>query len=145
MPILLHVSTIIADSEDKILFVREEKAIHRGLWNLPGGHVEFGEHPSAAAVREVREETQLSVTLKALTGIYSGIDPGLQSVRFVFEALSIEGIPKAGDEIMQIAWMTAEEILLKSEAELVGPRFLRRIIRDWRSGQLYPLAVLNEM
>ena len=32
-----------------------------GLWLQPGGHIDPGEHPSAAAVREGREETGLAV------------------------------------------------------------------------------------
>ncbi len=32
-------------------------------WTLPGGGIDFGEHPDAAVVREVHEETGLSCEL----------------------------------------------------------------------------------
>ncbi|MDR7278606.1 NUDIX hydrolase [Catenuloplanes atrovinosus] len=36
-----------------------------GRWMLPGGHVEPGENPAEAALREVREEAGLAATLLA--------------------------------------------------------------------------------
>ncbi|WP_284250097.1 NUDIX hydrolase [Litorihabitans aurantiacus] len=40
-------------------------------WTLPGGGLEHGEHPSAAAVREVTEETGLTIAVGDLLGIDS--------------------------------------------------------------------------
>src|SRR5680860_823118 len=46
---------------------REQVLLHRHrklrLWLPPGGHVEFGELPDEAAVREVLEETGVAVEL----------------------------------------------------------------------------------
>ena len=44
--------------EDRILLVRHREA-ERVYWTLPGGGVEAGETPEAAAVREMLEETGL--------------------------------------------------------------------------------------
>jgi 8-oxo-dGTP diphosphatase len=46
---------------EALLTRRPEYAHLAGLWELPGGKVEPGESPSAAAVRELREETRLIV------------------------------------------------------------------------------------
>jgi ADP-ribose pyrophosphatase YjhB (NUDIX family) len=35
-------------------------------WGLPGGGLEYGEHPETAVVREVREETGLHVSIERL-------------------------------------------------------------------------------
>lgn len=42
----------------------------RDLWNLPGGRVEEGESPWATAIREVKEEVLLDVTIDKLIGCY---------------------------------------------------------------------------
>lgn len=48
-----------------------------GLWTLPGGGLDFGEEPAAAAIREVDEETGYDVDLGDLLGIRSAVlEPG---------------------------------------------------------------------
>jgi 8-oxo-dGTP diphosphatase len=42
-----------------------------GRWTLPGGGLQFGEAPAAAAVREVEEETGLRVELGRVIGVDS--------------------------------------------------------------------------
>ena len=44
---------------------------HAGMWTLPGGGLEFGEHPEVGMVREVEEETGLVVAPTGLAGIDS--------------------------------------------------------------------------
>ena len=56
-------AALFTDQLDRILLV---KPTYTDAWNLPGGVVEPGESPSAAATREVREEIGLVVQLGAL-------------------------------------------------------------------------------
>ena len=58
--------------EQKILLCRLTAMTgSAGMWTLPGGKVEFGEHPDNAVVREVLEETGLTVTIKNLLTVNS--------------------------------------------------------------------------
>jgi 8-oxo-dGTP diphosphatase len=127
---LVHVSTIIRNSENKILFVREAKEIHRGKWNLPGGRLEENEHVRSAAIREVKEETILDVVLTDSVLVIDGISPKIHSLRFVFFAESYSGTAEAGDEILELRWMSHEELLALPDDELVGAPFLRAIIGE---------------
>jgi ADP-ribose pyrophosphatase YjhB (NUDIX family) len=54
-----------------VLLVRRADS---GNWELPGGRVEFGESAQIAAVREVEDESGVTVQVTRLAGIYT--DPG---------------------------------------------------------------------
>jgi len=52
------VTVVLDDVGERVLLVRRHRFIvDRWLWELPGGYVDEGESPAAAAVREVEEET----------------------------------------------------------------------------------------
>ena len=52
---------IIADSENRILFVRERS----DTWDLPGGGLEHGEEVKRALEREFQEELGVSVAIES--------------------------------------------------------------------------------
>jgi len=64
----LGVGVIIEDARGWILL---EKRSDNGMWGPPGGGIEPGESVAQAAVREVREETGLTVEVTRLLGVYS--------------------------------------------------------------------------
>ncbi|MEI5907708.1 NUDIX domain-containing protein [Bacillus spongiae] len=67
------VAVIILNEENKVLL---QKRADVGLWGIPSGHIEIGETVSEAAIREVKEETNLRIRIKKLIGVYS--DPNSQ-------------------------------------------------------------------
>jgi ADP-ribose pyrophosphatase YjhB (NUDIX family) len=71
------VAAIVTDEGGHVLLQRRSD---NGQWGLPGGSVEIGESVSTAIVREVREETGLTVGVERLVGVYS--DPAFQIVRY---------------------------------------------------------------
>ena len=57
-------AVVIFDEEGRVLVLLRPKDMKwaPGKWALPGGHIENGEKPIDAAVREVREETTLQIS-----------------------------------------------------------------------------------
>ncbi|NXY97366.1 NUDIX hydrolase [Streptomyces sp. BR123] len=53
-------AAVITDELGRVLIVNP---VHEERWNLPGGHLEEGELPTAAARREVREELGLDLEI----------------------------------------------------------------------------------
>jgi 8-oxo-dGTP pyrophosphatase MutT (NUDIX family) len=63
------VAAIIRDDRSRVLGLRTPE----GTWTLPAGHIDPGESPREAVVREVREETGLEVVAMRLLDVYGGI------------------------------------------------------------------------
>jgi 8-oxo-dGTP diphosphatase len=60
---------------NKILIAQRKKdsKLEPNKWEFPGGKVEFGEHPEAALVREIKEELDIKIKIKSLHSVLSPI------------------------------------------------------------------------
>ncbi|WP_308196275.1 NUDIX hydrolase [Nocardioides bruguierae] len=96
------------------------------LWTLPGGGVEHGEHPREAVVREVHEETGLSVTVGETNRVISQHRPDatwadgrrrdFHHVRMVFEGWVPRDSPaprtvEVGGSTRDAAWLPLADVL----------------------------------
>jgi 8-oxo-dGTP diphosphatase len=52
---------IIVDRNDRLLLIMKSRGPYTGLFDLPGGKIEYGEQPEDALRREILEETGLSL------------------------------------------------------------------------------------
>jgi 8-oxo-dGTP pyrophosphatase MutT (NUDIX family) len=80
-----------------------------GEWVLPKGHIERGETPEAAAVREVQEEAGVRAMVVARAG-ESTYTVGAQPVRTIFFLMRYEG-EASRKEDRAIAWCRYEDAL----------------------------------
>lgn len=64
----LAVGVILRNVRGEILLERRADC---GLWGLPGGRMDLGESARDTAIREVREETGLEISVERLVGVYT--------------------------------------------------------------------------
>ena len=144
-PTDLTVSAVV-HHEGKYLLV-EEYAMGEIVMNQPGGHIEAGESPEAAVIREVLEETGCDVACGELVGVYLWIHPQTRQqflrIVFVAEYLGCNESRKLDDSIIARRWFTREEIEGK-RGELRSPAVLR-CLHDYEAGRRQSDNLLSGM
>jgi 8-oxo-dGTP pyrophosphatase MutT (NUDIX family) len=108
---------VVSDDAGRILLGRHEVGGH---WVIPGGIIDPGETPAQAMVREVREETGLTVSPTELLGVWGGTAehhvtyPNGHEVDFLliaFEARVVGGrLDTASEELTELGWYQSTEI-----------------------------------
>ncbi|HYM49314.1 MAG TPA: NUDIX domain-containing protein, partial [Candidatus Limnocylindrales bacterium] len=95
----------LIEEHDRVLLVRRDIEPGRGLWGLPGGYVDWDEHPERAMVRECLEETGVEVEPGGLLGIqHILLEDGEGAIVLSYRARLIAGEPAARDETQEVAW-----------------------------------------
>ncbi|MCD8122024.1 MAG: NUDIX domain-containing protein [Clostridiales bacterium] len=92
---------------DRVLALDKTGSDYNGT-TFPGGHVEAGETFSEAVIREMKEETGLTIHHPILKGIYHWYRNGLHNVGLLYRAESCEGELKSSEE-GQVYWITRKE------------------------------------
>lgn len=59
--------------DNKLLMIYRNKEPYKNHWTLPGGKMEYSEHVDEAAVREMKEETNLDCNFEKICGIANEI------------------------------------------------------------------------
>jgi 8-oxo-dGTP pyrophosphatase MutT (NUDIX family) len=145
--------TVSAVVEERGRYLLVEEHTPEGLrLNNPGGHLEPGESPLQAVVREVLEETARGFTPQALVGVYlarfrrpARADHAAGDVTYLsFAYAGSVGAPLPGRAldhgIVRTLWLTADE-LRACAARHRSPLVLQRIA-DHARGQRHPLDVV---
>jgi ADP-ribose pyrophosphatase YjhB (NUDIX family) len=132
---LVGVGAIIIEA-DRVLLVKRGHPPLLGEWSIPGGVLEVGEMLRAAAVREAREETGLTVETSDLLGVYDRVlrdGAGKTLYHYVlidFLCKRVAGEPHGAGDAAEARWFTREEVaklaLPEDTAEVIRKGFERK-------------------
>ena len=144
-PTDLTVSAVI-ERDGQYLMV-EEVASGAIVLNQPGGHLESGESPEQAVVREVLEETGCDVECGDLIGVYLWIHPQTrqQFLRIAYVATLLREDPSRplDDGIIASRWLSRADIEYRRRS-LRSP-LVTRCIEDFEAGRRQSEALLTGM
>ncbi len=99
----------------EILLIKRKNEPFAGKWALPGGFVETDETVIVGAVRELKEETGISLDESRLrfVGYFDtpNRDPRGRLISFAFEVLVDSDVTvKAGDDAGEAQWYSLDEL-----------------------------------
>lgn len=96
---------------NKILLVQEARGRYSGRWGLPKGHVEAGESPEQAVVRELVEETELKGVVLGLAAVRTALKQDDPAVFLCYDVASrTSSIIDQSDEISAAGWYSLTEL-----------------------------------
>lgn len=110
--------------------------LSRGDWSFPGGGLKRGEDPANGAIREVLEETGITLQPQSLTLLFEGTTINPHKLTYYCYAFGIEletkpEVTTHGLELVGAEWRRIDELLAQPDAN----RLLKPALEVWRDAQ----------
>ena len=129
-PYGLTVRAVIYDDTGRILLLKRSSMsrTYAGKWEFPGGKVDPGERFDDAVVREVREETGMSSSIKRYIGAAEAKLPHINAIQLVFE-MEASGTPAISHEHEGLQWAAPADILSVDLVDWAVPFIKKHLLR----------------
>jgi len=141
---LMGVGAVVVD-RGRVLLVRRGREPMKGHWSLPGGMLELGEPLAAGVVREVKEETGLTVEPVELIELVDRIHRDGRRVRYHYVIADylcrvVGGELLAASDADDARWVERAEWNSHNAVKL-DPVTVRVIEAGWQRAQKIQLQV----
>lgn len=144
---LTVITGCVIQDNNRILMVQEGQGVEKELWNFPSGRLENKEKILNAAIREVEEETGYKISISGLLGVYNFISINNdQVIMFCYIGEVVGGsLRYDNNEIINVKWLSFDEIAELSDNKLRTHTLIRKIISDLKNKSTLPLDIVNDM
>lgn len=107
------VDAILVSSARTVLLIERGREPYKGKWALPGGFIDMDESLETACLRELQEETGITINevnqFKAFGAVNR--DPRHRTISVVFYAfVGAEQPAQAGDDAAEAKWFPLDEL-----------------------------------
>jgi ADP-ribose pyrophosphatase YjhB (NUDIX family) len=106
-PLFQVFAAAVMFDQDKRIFLVKATYQRFHPWGLPGGALEYGEHPEQAVVREVWEETRLKVCVEKLLLVNSWLP---DRVGLYYLCRITEGTFMPSDEVSEFNYFPVDDL-----------------------------------
>lgn len=136
----VRVGVVVLDSENRLLLARQNQ---RPFWVLPGGTLESPESMGECAVREIKEEANLDITLGPLLCLADFFAP---NERHIIDAVFVGKLQggvlqrETSENLDEIGFYSREEV---SRMALKPEPLFERVLASWDSGRWEPVGYLG--
>jgi phosphatase NudJ len=138
----------IIERDGRFLLVEEETSDGL-LLNNPAGHLDPGESPLQAVIRETLEETTCGFTPTAFLGMYmsrfrrtrTGEDTTYLRLAFVGDVGEADATLELDEGIVRTVWLTADEI--RAQPQRLRSPLVIECIDAYLAGQRFPLDIVT--
>ena len=110
---------------------KEENDMHKGKYIGIGGHIEPGETKEAACIREIKEETGLTISPEtveyqfSIPNVYRYSGTDIHTLDFFFVChVDEDAVVKADDDAAELQWIPLNEVYV----ERFGLRSIRQAV-----------------
>ncbi|WP_043266106.1 NUDIX domain-containing protein [Streptomyces sp. CT34] len=113
--VVLAVTAVVRDEDGRVLLIHRTD---NNLWALPGGGHDIGESIAQTVVREVEEETGVTVVVEEIVGLYTDPDHVIayddgevrQQFSICFHARPLSGSLRTSSESKEVRWVPPADL-----------------------------------